>query len=169
MRPLAKSGLEQLRSRILLTAKTYSLRPYAPAVLSAFEWLRRSARQQKRIWHPRLVAQLPYRLVPKAQYDFDHLPPIEQIRQAMRQPIATELPSLDNKQLEAEVFGNGALGGEDAERRRAFHEGFHFERLEWLGDREWGSIAAYVVFVCAPVHRLATRSSVPNLAWFGNK
>lgn len=83
----------------------------------------------------------------------------------MRLPIAKHMPSLDNPQLEAEVFGPGALPGYDQQIQRRFHEAFHHQRLEWLGDRELNTIAAQICFVLAPIERTNAARDTPSLKW----
>lgn len=68
---------------------------------------------------------------------------IDKIRYAMYLPRAKSLPSLDNAALEAEVFG-------PSRSEVGYHNAYHFERLEFHGDRELNAIAADVCFVLGP-------------------
>ena len=81
---------------------------------------------------------------------------ISQIRRAMFLPIPTTYPSLNNPQLESHVFGT------NTDKTSPFAQAYHYERLEWLGDRELNQIAAEVCFVLLPAEG-------SNLNWLQNR
>ncbi|ORY83480.1 hypothetical protein BCR35DRAFT_63874 [Leucosporidium creatinivorum] len=161
---MSRSLVKRLQGQLLDATKAFSGR-YTLA------GLQKLIVQQTRIWHPRILAVLPYRLVRKDQLDFPAFG-LEAFRRALRQPVPTELASLSNLLLEQQVFRppntpakKGATSKVIEDRLALYQQAYHRERLEFLGDRVLGLVAASACQLLAPMRPLATADSTPPLAW----
>lgn len=126
---MLKSFLGNLGSRLRAVALVLSPRSHAHAVNSALDLLKRPIiSPSSRLSAPRMGDSTP----------------VGQVRTAMLLSRPTKLPSLNSPSLEAEVFTSKRDVRSDSLELREYRDSYHYERLEWLGDRIFNMIGAQV-------------------------
>ncbi|GAA5915102.1 hypothetical protein JCM6882_008480 [Rhodosporidiobolus microsporus] len=94
--------------------------------------------------------------------DFNCLPPLDQTRYALQQPVPTSLPLLRDPRLAALVASSESFP-EGLEQDTAVDLLYHPDRLRAVGNRLWYNIVAETQFVLSPIEPV-TPPAHPNLS-----